>query len=151
VVSSHILPEVEQTCDRVIIMARGVVKVDARPSELLDSLREVAPYVVEIKTPAGSDPASVANWLRSVPGVASASAAAGAAPANGWSAWRLAGRPEAGDLREAIASAAVSRGLLLRELRREAPTLERIFLQMIDAEEDRPLETRSGRGARDAL
>ncbi len=136
VVSSHILPEVEQTCDRVIIMARGLVKVDARPGELLDSLREVSPYIVEIKTPTPADAATVPGWLASVPGVASATPSPEAS--NGWSSWRLAAKPEAGDLRETIAAAAAARGLLLRELRREAPTLERIFLQLIDAEDDHP-------------
>ncbi len=142
VVSSHILPEVEQTCDRVIIMARGLVKVDARPGELLDSLREVSPYIVEIKTPTAADSAKVSDWLRSVPGVASAAPAPESPGGNGWSSWRLSAKPEVGDLRETIASAAAARGLLLRELRREAPTLERIFLQLIDAEDDHPFPGR---------
>lgn len=33
--SSHILPEVEQTCGRVVIMARGRVRADGTPGELM--------------------------------------------------------------------------------------------------------------------
>lgn len=137
-VSSHILPEVEQTCDRVIIMARGLVKVDARPGELLDSLREAAPYIVEVRPPAPGGAQAAGAFLAGVRGVATAQAAGEAGGGDGWSTWRVTARPEAGDLRETIASAAAARGVLIRELRRETPTLERVFLQLIDAEDDHP-------------
>ncbi|MFM9996317.1 MAG: ABC transporter ATP-binding protein [Phycisphaerales bacterium] len=136
VVSSHILPEVEQTCDRLIIMARGVVRVDAKPRELLDALREVSPYIVDVKTPTPADAAAVGAFLSGVHGVASARPATEAATEAGWSAWRVTARADAPDLRESIASAAAARGVLIRELRREAPTLERIFLRFIDAEDE---------------
>jgi ABC-2 type transport system ATP-binding protein len=129
-VSSHILPEVEQTCDRVIIMARGQVRVDARPGELLDALRDTAPYIVEARSPAGSEAARAA--LAAVNGVVRIEATEG--PQN-WITWRLSAAPGAPDLREAIAAAAVDSGFIIRELRRELPTLERIFLEMIEADE----------------
>lgn len=131
-VSSHILPEVEQTCDRVIIMARGRVRVDAEPSELLDSLREAAPYVVEASGE-GVDAA-----MSAVPGVARVEPME--VGANRWVSYRLHAAPSAGDLREAIARTAQQRGVLIRELRRETPGLERVFLQLIDTDEQERTE-----------
>jgi ABC-2 type transport system ATP-binding protein len=48
-VSSHILPEVEQTCDRIVVMARGRIRLNARPRELLAKHRASAPLVVQVK------------------------------------------------------------------------------------------------------
>lgn len=144
-VSSHILPEVEQTCDRVIIMARGQVRVDARPRDLLESIRGAAPYVVEAK---GSAERCL-EVFGGVPGIARASvdtpptAVSGAATPlaqSGWVTLRLWASPDAGriampDLREAIARKAAEASILLRELRREMPGLERVFLELIESEE----------------
>jgi ABC-2 type transport system ATP-binding protein len=128
-VSSHILPEVEQTCDRVIIMARGQIRVDADPKELLDSLREASPYVVEASGPGG-----VEATLRAVPGVGKVEPMEVAS--NHWVTYRVTAAAGATDLRESIARAAAARGVLIRELRRETPTLERVFLALIEADEE---------------
>lgn len=130
-VSSHILPEVEQTCDRVVILARGRVKVDARPGELLESLRGVAPYLVEVRG-AGAEGARAAEAaMRAVAGAAEVAVEG----VNGTGAMlRVTPRADAGDLREPIARAAGAAGLLVLELRRQTPTLERVFLELIDTE-----------------
>lgn len=49
-VSSHVLPEVERTCDRVIIIARGQVRADGQPARLLARLERDFPplHVVEV-------------------------------------------------------------------------------------------------------
>jgi gliding motility-associated transport system ATP-binding protein len=133
-VSSHILPEVEQTCDRVVIMARGRVKVDARPGDLLQSMRGKAPYIVEARGPAEAT-------LRRVAGVTSVEASG---ERDGWSSVRVWAQPGAPDLREAIAKAAAGSDVLIRELRRELPGLERVFLELIEAEDE---VAAAGRGA----
>jgi ABC-2 type transport system ATP-binding protein len=154
-VSSHILPEVEQSCDRVIIMARGSVRVDARPTDLLHNLRSTAPYIVELR---GSQQHARTS-LCGVPGVTSITIEPAEAPLclghgtpseplcndDAWVRLRISAAPEAPDLREPIAAAAAAAGLPLRELRRETPGLERVFLQLIEAEESAP--TFSGRGS----
>lgn len=61
--SSHILPEIEQTCDRVAIIREGrLVKTDH-----VSSLKDIHQYDVEISFPG---PASVA-WFKDTAGVAS--------------------------------------------------------------------------------
>ncbi len=126
--SSHILPEVEQTCDRVVIIASGEKRADGTPSSLLAPLRAAAPYVVEFAP--GTDPARVEATLRAIPGVAGVSTArddATTAPAR----WHVTPAAHAGDLREAIARATSSAGLLTIELTRAAPTLEQFFMHAI--------------------
>jgi ABC-2 type transport system ATP-binding protein len=126
-VSSHILPEVEQTCDRVVILAGGSVRIDAKPSDLLASVRESSPYVVEAR----SAPEHLMDTLNSVAGVARVEHA----PAEDGSARaRVFARPGAPDLRDAIGAALARESIVVRELAREQPSLERIFLQLIESE-----------------
>jgi ABC-2 type transport system ATP-binding protein len=59
--SSHILPEVEHTCDRVAIIREGrLVKIDH-----VSALKDIRQHDVEI---AFAGPAAV-EWFKSVPGV----------------------------------------------------------------------------------
>jgi gliding motility-associated transport system ATP-binding protein len=126
-VSSHILAEVEKTCDRVVILAQGAVRADASPAALLASARAEAPYLVEAWSPAGPDAA--AATLRAVPGVLRVERGGGPG-ADGWAEFKVAGRD--GDLRESIARGAAGAGVVIRELRREMPGLERLVLELIE-------------------
>ncbi|MEX2218915.1 MAG: ABC transporter ATP-binding protein [Phycisphaerales bacterium] len=139
-VSSHILPEVEQTCDRVIIMAGGTVRVDAKPRDLIGSLREASPYVVEARGPADR----VSKAAAAVAGVERTEVIGSA---EGWTRIRLFGR-SGQDLRAAIAAALTSEGMPIRELTREAPSLERVFLQLIESADGAPPPPAAAAGAR---
>lgn len=126
-VSSHILPEVEQTCDRVVIMAGGAVRVDARPGDLLASLRESSPYVVEV----GAAPERVEKTLRAVGGVDRVETSVAD---QRWTRARVVAKAGSGDLRDAIAAALSRDALPVRELTRETPSLERVFLRLIESD-----------------
>jgi ABC-2 type transport system ATP-binding protein len=125
-VSSHILPEVEQTCDRIIVMARGRVRLDARPRELLNRHSAAAPLVAQIK----GDTSVVNQTLEAIPGVTGVEQMPPADPP--WHSYMIKG---SGPLEEAIAPATTRAGLGLRDLRRQAPSLERIFLDLIESED----------------
>lgn len=129
-VSSHILPEVERTCDRVVIMARGQVRANASPAALLAKARADAPFAVEAAAAGGMEAAR--SVLGSVPGVKRVEHAGGTAA---WPEFRVHGDPGSGDLREAISRGCAAAGVVVRELRRESPGLERLFLELIEAEE----------------
>ncbi len=116
--STHILPEVEALCDRVIILMRGEVKVDARLAELASANRVL--LTLEGET---ADPVSTLSTLPGVTQVEELS------KANGRVAYRIHGADEA-DLPPAIYQAAATHGWLLRELRQETQTLESIFSQL---------------------
>jgi len=145
-VSSHIVPEVEKTCDRVLIMAAGRIRVDARPADLI-AARGRGPYVLEVRrAPGGIDPRAAASQ---VVGVAEVRVAPVGSGAGEWLSLRLRPRDDAPDLREAIACAMASAGLTVRELRREEPGLERVVLDLLDAGEDEPGATSPQAAARD--
>lgn len=68
--SSHILAEVERTCDRVGIVREGqLVKVDK-----VANLKEIKSHAIDISFSAPASP----EWFASLPGVVSAAAEAGA-------------------------------------------------------------------------
>lgn len=123
--SSHILPEVEQTCDRVLIMAAGEVRADGTPGELVNARSADAPVVVRF---APGVPASeaVQALSDSLPGCRAVADGAGQGLFIVHPATALAGDPA-----EAIARCAAARHLLIVELRRERPSLEQVFLSVI--------------------
>ena len=67
VLSTHILPEVEQTCNRVIIIDKGKIVAVDTPQNLRSQVQGGERISLEIEGPANE----VAAKLRSVPGVAS--------------------------------------------------------------------------------
>ncbi|MBC7834069.1 MAG: ABC transporter ATP-binding protein [Phycisphaerales bacterium] len=139
-VSSHILPEVELTCDRVIIMARGRVRADGTPSELVGRMSSEAPYLIEVRKRTGVSGAQPAVVFGGVPGVAAVRRETipeeGEGGANQfWERWAVVPQPRAGDLRETLARAAGESALVVRELHREGATLEQLFLRLIEEDD----------------
>ncbi len=128
-VSSHILPEVEQTCDRVVVMARGQVRADARPGELIQASSERAAYVIECRVV--SDPRAIMAAFQGVNGVDHCEHEV---MADGWMKIRARPTAGAGDIREELAATAAAGGARVRELRREAPGLERAFMGLVESE-----------------
>src|SRR5205814_5161913 len=63
--STHILPEVEMTCSRVIIINKGRIEACDTPENLLGQIRTAGGVVLEAKV--GSDDG--AEELRKIPGV----------------------------------------------------------------------------------
>jgi gliding motility-associated transport system ATP-binding protein len=125
VLSTHILPEVSQTCSRVVIINRGrVVAVDT-PENLTSRLGGSGAMYVEIDA-AGSDATSV---LGGVPGVTGVSVSTTRGTVMGYEV-ASAGR----DVRRDMASAIVGRGWGLLELRPMRMSLEEIFLQVTTEE-----------------
>lgn len=133
VVSSHILPEVEKTCDRVIVIARGRVRADGSPEQLLAGLRESSPYIVEVHASAEADAREALSRL----GVVTVTKeGTGVSDENDlWTTFSLGAPPGAPDLRESIAASLAKAAIAPRELRRESPTLEQLFLSIIEADE----------------
>jgi ABC-2 type transport system ATP-binding protein len=135
-ISSHILPEIELMCDRVVIMAQGQVRADGTPAELVAAMGSQAATIVELQTaPIGGIDATL-GLLRAIQGIAGADRldAAGPAPADGFSRFALTPAAGAGDIRERIAAAARTSGALVRELRTQSGTLEQVFLKIMETE-----------------
>ena len=132
-ISTHILPEVEMTCNRVLIIHRGKILASDSPENLVRSLQAGGAVRVEVRAPVEAARAV----LGALPGVRQVAAEAGS---DGVA--RLTVEVEAGaDVREAIYRAVVAERWDLRELTRGRTTLEDIFVQITreedEAEEDR--------------
>jgi ABC-2 type transport system ATP-binding protein len=119
ILSTHILPEVSQTCQRVVIINRGrVVAVDT-PDNLISKLRGSEAMYLQVDG-LGAD---VASAIRQVPGVTDVHAADAL---GGLEVASETGR----DVRRDLAAAVVSRGWGLLELRPLRVGLEEVFLQL---------------------
>lgn len=131
---SHILPEVERTCDRVIVMAGGQIRADGTPSELINASPGPVRYIVEIRTNPSAGIEHALRILASIPGIATSKPAPNQPDdaSAGWSTIELEAAPGESDLREAIAASADDNGLFIRELRKLVPTLESLFVQLVD-------------------
>ena len=122
VLSTHILPEVEAICDRVVMIARGRIRADGTMHELIEQMSPTAQYVVETNHPQAE------RLVGTVPGVRAVQAQGGEA---GWQRLEVRGEAGTGDLREAIATALRNdEGWLVRDLERCRPSLEQMFIEM---------------------
>jgi gliding motility-associated transport system ATP-binding protein len=119
--STHILPEVEMTCSRVIIIHKGRIEACDTPENLLGRIRTAGGVTLEAKT--GSDDG--AAELKRIPGVRDVTVSEEA----GWKRFSL--RVEfGGDVREELFRLARDRGWDVRELTARRATLEDVFVEI---------------------
>lgn len=135
---SHILPEVEKLCDRIIILAGGMVRADGAPADLT-RLRG-ATYVVQSREGKLGDNDRILKLWQSLPHALDVQGrkpppTAGTLGAPGWTEWVIVTKPGAPDIREHIWNAATQAGLSVRELRAEIPTLESVFMRVLEEAE----------------
>jgi gliding motility-associated transport system ATP-binding protein len=129
VLSTHILPEVAQTCTRVVIINKGrVVAVDSTEN-LTHQLKGASSLYVQVEGPEDAGSA-----LGSVPGVSRVTQADRHENRIGYEV--EAERDH--DVRRAVAQAIVARGWGLLELRPTRVSLEEIFLQLTTEEAAQP-------------
>jgi ABC-2 type transport system ATP-binding protein len=131
---SHILPEIERTCDRVIVMAGGRIRADGSPDELTGGGEGASRYTLELRANPSAPGAFSATRLEAVAGVARVWPDP-VAPPDAHAGWRrllVEARPGAGDLREALAGAAADAGLFVRELTTQRRSLEEVFIALVD-------------------
>jgi ABC-2 type transport system ATP-binding protein len=131
--STHILPEVQHTCSRAIIIADGLLKADGAPATLAQDGNVLD---VTLRSRRGDiDKDTVSRLLRGLPGVSDLASAQSVEP--GALSFTLTSRGEA-DLREALFDAAVDNKLVLLSLSRHAVSLEETFRRLTVAETTLP-------------
>jgi ABC-2 type transport system ATP-binding protein len=126
VLSTHILPEVVQTCSSVVILSKGRVMAVDTPDNLTRQLRGSSSLYVQVDAP-GHDPS---DTLGGVPGVTRVDVAD---RHEGFVGYELQTAPER-DVRRDVARAVVDRGWGLLEMRPTRMSLEDIFLQLTTQE-----------------
>src|SRR5215831_13230926 len=126
--STHILPEVDAVCDRVLIIDRGRIVAEGTPAELR---RRLAGSPVVRAALKGT--VAARGDLEKLPGVVAVQETA----SDGETRVRVECLPEA-DLVEDIFHLAVARGWVLRELARDVASLEDIFVRLTRHDETEP-------------
>jgi len=122
--SSHILPEVAQLCQRVIIINKGEIIATDTPANLTSQLQKTVKIVLEVSGP-GQD---FARTIENMAGVQKVTL-----ETNGTSRFLIETDPSR-DMRPEIAAAAVQKGCGLLELKKMQLSLEEIFMQLVTEE-----------------
>lgn len=128
-VSSHILSEVERTCDRVIVIARGKVRTDGTPEGLIAKAGGRVADLIEFRAPDADTRAAILEAMRSAIEPATGAVEYG----DSSTVFRVEGGDDS--LRGKLAAIVVRERGELVEVRRSLPTLERIFLDAIERED----------------
>jgi ABC-2 type transport system ATP-binding protein len=127
VLSTHILPEVSQTCQRVVIINKGKVVAVDTPANLTDRLAGSSTMYIQVDAN-GSDASPV---LSGVAGVTRVVEADRRDRLVGYEVMSESGR----DVRRELASTVVTRGWGLVELRPARVSLEEVFIALTDVDE----------------
>ncbi|HEY4282394.1 MAG TPA: ATP-binding cassette domain-containing protein [Chthoniobacterales bacterium] len=123
--STHILPEVEMTCSRVIIIHKGRIEACDTPENLLGQIRQAGGVLVEAKV--GKD--NGAEELKKIAGVREVTMDQDGE----WKIFSL--RVESGtDVRAEVFRLASDRRWTLRELSQRRATLEDVFVEITHPE-----------------
>jgi ABC-2 type transport system ATP-binding protein len=126
--STHILSEVEMTCERVLVIMRGKLRADARVAEL----RTANAAMVAIESSA----TGVADALKKIPGVESVEKVGG--PEDGFDRWRVTASSD--DLCPTLFEALRRSAWRVAELRSDTRTLESVFRELAQRPEDTKAE-----------
>jgi ABC-2 type transport system ATP-binding protein len=122
ILSTHILPEVSQTCQRVVIINKGRVVAEDTPQNLTAALRGSQTMYVQVE----ADGADAGGALQRLPGVTRVSEADRRGSVVGYEVESDGVR----DVRRDLARAVIAGGWGLLELRPMRMSLEEIFLSL---------------------
>jgi ABC-2 type transport system ATP-binding protein len=120
--STHILHEVEQTCDRVVMIHQGRIRANDTPQNLTRQLRSTTLLHLEIEG-AGN----LAEKLASLPGVRKTTEEK--LLVHPWRRFTLRVEPEH-DVRDAVLDLALRQKWRVREMHLQLPTLEDVFVEL---------------------
>lgn len=124
--STHILPEVEMTCNRIIIINRGKIEACDTPENLLHQMRTASGVTLEAQT--GADDG--VTQLKQIAGVRDVSLTS----EGDWKIFSL--RVEAGaEVRPEVFRLASDRRWTVRELTQRKATLEDVFVEITHPDE----------------
>ncbi|MBI4553499.1 MAG: ATP-binding cassette domain-containing protein [Candidatus Latescibacteria bacterium] len=128
ILSSHILPEVSMTCQRVVIINKGTVVAMDTPANLNTKLKGSQTIILQVKGPVKD----VLTALKAVDGVVEVKTKGSERD----SVWRYDVESHPGqDIREHLAAKVVQNNWGLMELTTVGMSLEEIFLQLTTEEE----------------
>jgi len=122
IISSHILPEIEVTCDRVLIINQGRVVAQGTPADLRREIFGHSSYELELSGALATLP----EVLREIDGSLRVTAQADPDAAGFCRVTLTTSRED--DLGETLLRSLLARDVRVRSLTRSSPTLEDVFL-----------------------
>lgn len=137
ILSTHILPEVEQTCDHVVIISKGRIVAQDSVENLTSRLRGQESVALEA---AGASAEEIRRLLEGVRGVSKVHYKDSR---NGHHSFEVESEP-GHNVRAGLARAVVESGWALHELRPVAMSLEEVFLELTAAEKPGEAATEEG-------
>lgn len=129
ILSTHILPEVQATCSRVLIINEGKLVADNTLDAISAQINKGNVYSLLVH----SKPTELVNKLKSLPGVANVSEVS-SDEAGTQKVLVTASQNQDSSLRSKIAEMAVASGVGLLEFKRESLSLEEVFLKLTTVE-----------------
>ncbi len=127
-ISTHILPEVEMTCNRVLILHEGRILAADSPEHLQTKISDGGQVIAEIAAPA----ADLKDFFIGLPGVKRCEVA----PVDGDFQRCVLTAAAGQDVRVPVYEEVRLRGWVLRELTRTRPSLEDVFVHITKAENE---------------
>jgi ABC-2 type transport system ATP-binding protein len=122
ILSSHVLAEVEQTCNHLIVIAGGKLAAVGSPDELRKRVVGPSRIIAEIR---GEEDPVMSAAVKALPGVREVECAR----VGNWTRMTIRG-DAGGDVRADVFKLASDKHWQLRELRREVGSLEDFFVQI---------------------
>ncbi|MBW2038916.1 MAG: ATP-binding cassette domain-containing protein [Deltaproteobacteria bacterium] len=126
ILSTHILPEVSMTCERVVIINEGRVVAEDRPENLTSQLQGSSKISLQVEGPKKK----VISGLKGIPGVLKVEFKGGDAARVG--SYLIESEK---DIRRELAREVIDQGWGLLELRLMGISLEDVFVQLVTEEE----------------
>ncbi len=130
ILSTHILPEVQMICERVIIINEGKIVAIDTPENLNRQLSNKRTILMEIE----GDPSKVVSTLKAIEGVAEVKSKSKKKEKGKIRQYEILTTPDQ-DIRKNLASAVVENQFGLYEMKTLEMSLEEIFLKLVTQEE----------------
>lgn len=128
ILSSHILPEVQAVCDRILVIHHGKIAADGTPAALSERIEGTEQLDMTIE----GEPEMILCILRAVPGVASAETASDDGKK---CTYRITAEPDA-DIRHGIFDALSQNHMAILSMQQVELSLEDIFLELTSTDND---------------
>jgi len=126
IVSSHILSEISETCDRLLVLRDGVIVASGTEEELSQNMLEGIHIEVTVRADSG-DLARILGVLRSIPDVVSAGAISALERGQRVQSFEIQAKR---DVREQVGASLLQAGFPLLAMQRTESELEDVFLKL---------------------
>jgi ABC-2 type transport system ATP-binding protein len=126
IVSSHILSEISETCDRLLVLRDGKVVASGTEEELSQSLLEGLRIELTVRADSG-DLARILSVIRSIPGVSTAGAISALERGAKVQSFEVKAKT---DVREQLGSSLYQAGFPLLALAKTESELEDVFIKL---------------------